>query len=183
MRIPACLILVAACTNHSSGPTPGNSGEHDARFVGLWAVTQPYHAAYEQTLYWFHSDGTIETGPSQPDDCTGHLSRHCVTGSVINCVPASGQDTCQSDRTCVFGSEWYSRGANRLVIVGECSDGVSRPIELTFNSDSSTNASGGANATLVSVGGDAGWSHDNWDWAFVKCPDGVEATCPASSPL
>jgi hypothetical protein len=171
------LILVAACSNDSAG---GGGDEHAERFVGLWAVTQPYHAAYEQTLYWFHADGTVDTGPSQPEDCSGHLARHCVTGSVANCVPATGQNTCQAELTCVFGSEWYSLGTNRLVIVGACSDGVPRPIELAFNPDVSTNAGGGANATLVSVAGDANWTHDNWDWVFVKCPDGVESTCPGS---
>ena len=86
-------LIVGACVNVPGGaddpPTPGEPREHDERFVGLWAVTQPYHALYEQTLYWFHGDGRLEVGPSIPSDCSGHLSRHCVTGSVANCTPAA----------------------------------------------------------------------------------------------
>ena len=157
--------------------------EHDERFVGLWAVTQPYHALYEQTLYWFHNDGELVTGASLPADCSGHLSEHCVTGSVANCVPVPPAGRCMSPLSCVFGTEWHSLDAATLVIAGVCSDNVARPIVLAFNPDSSMNAGFGANATIVAVDGDPNWSHDNWDWAFQKCPDGVEATCPSSNPF
>lgn len=180
----AWLVVAGACTNvPAAGPPNDQPREHDARFVALWAVTQPYHALYEQTLYTFHADGTLELGPSIPDDCSGHLSRHCVTGSVANCTPASPYESCTGDLTCVFGGEWWSKGPAGLVIVGDCSDGAARPIEFSFDPDSSGNAGFGANAALVSVGGDAGWSHDNWDWAFQKCPDGNVDTCPFGSPL
>jgi hypothetical protein len=83
----------------------------------------------------------------------------------------------------VFGNAWGSIDAATLVIAGDCSDGVWRPIKLAFNPDSSMNAGFGANARIVSVDLDANWSHDNWDWAFQKCPDGIEGTCPFGSPL
>lgn len=192
MRPVICALLLAGCTNAATGGGPGSDPdpdpdpdprEHDARFVGLWAVTQPYHALYEQTHYWFHADGTLVTGASIPDDCSGHLSEHCVTGSVANCVPEPGQGRCSAELTCVFGSEWHSLDPATLVIVGDCSDAVARPIVLAFDPDSSGNAGLGANATIVSVAGDPSWSHDNWDWAFQKCPDGIEATCPSTNPL
>jgi hypothetical protein len=195
MRQVVLLVLLGACTNYAGGtdPTGDPSGdptgtmlpsEHHARFVGLWAVTQPYHALYEQTHYWFNADGSLLTGASEPADCSGHLSEHCVTGSVANCVPpAPGQGSCTGSISCVFGDAWGSVDDATLVIAGDCSDGVSRPITLAFNPDSSMNAGFGANATIVSVDGNANWSHDNWDWAFQKCEDGVEATCPFGSPL
>jgi hypothetical protein len=185
MRTVIWLGLACACTNYAGGSDPQDpppAREHDDRFVGLWALTQPYHALYEQTHYWFHADGQLITGGSEPADCTGHLSEHCVTGSVANCVPPAGQFRCTSTLTCVFGSEWFSLDSATLVIAGDCSDGLSRPITLAFNPDASMNSEFGANAMLVSVGGDANWSHDNWDWAFQSCPDGVEATCPLGSP-
>jgi hypothetical protein len=156
---------------------------HDQRFVGLWAVTQPYHALYEQTHYWFNADGSLAAGDSIPNDCSGHLSEHCVTGSVANCKPPPGEFTCTSTVSCVFGSGWGSVDASTLVIEGVCSDSAPRLITLAFNPDSSMNAGFGANATLTDVDGDAIWSHDNWDWAFQKCPDGVTATCPFDAPL
>ncbi len=187
----AWLLLLGACTNAPLGggepdplPEVPEVPEHADRFVGLWAVTQPYHALYEQTHYWFRADGRLDVGASIPDDCTGHLGRHCVTGSVANCVPESpAQGSCTSDLTCVFGSQWYSLDASTLVIIGDCSDGLARPIRFAFNPDSSGNAGFGANATLISVAGDSNWSHDNWEWAFQKCTDGNEETCPFGSPL
>lgn len=192
--VASAAALACGCTNHAGGDGGGGGGGsgsgsddlpqgRDERFVGLWAVTQPYHALYEQTHYWFNADGTLVTGASQPADCSGHLSEHCVTGSVANCVPASGEARCTGTVSCVFGSAWGSIDAVTLVIAGDCSDGTSRPITLAFDPDSSMNADFGANATIVSVGGDPSWSHDNWDWAFQKCPDGIEATCPIDSPL
>jgi hypothetical protein len=149
----------------------------------LWAVTQPYHALYEQTHYTFRGDGALVTGASVPSDCSGHLSEHCVTGSVANCVPAPGEGRCAATLSCVFGTSWHSVDSATLVIAGDCSDGTARPITIAFNPDSSGNAGFGADATLVNVAGDTNWSHDNWDWAFQKCDDGVEATCPASNPF
>jgi len=180
------LVLAGACTNYSGAGDPGSNDQprtYDPRFVGLWAVTQPYHALYEQTLYTFHQGGQLEVGASIPSDCTGHLSRHCVTGSVANCKPAAPGESCTSTLTCVFGGEWYSHSDTSLVIVGACSDSVERSLAFTLSADSSNNAGFGADATLVSVDGDANWTHDNWDWAFQKCPDGDPDTCPFGSPL
>ena len=190
MRQVIWLVFATACTSFAGGgepdpdpiPSPIPTG-HDARFVGLWAVTQPYHALYEQTHYWFNASGSLVAGASEPAGCTGHLSEHCVTGSVANCKPVPPETTCTATVTCVFGNAWGSIDAATLVIAGDCSDGVVRPITLAFNPDSSMNAGFGANATIASVDGDPNWYHDNWEWAFQKCPDGVEATCPSTNPF
>jgi hypothetical protein len=181
------MLGMSACTSYA-GAGPGDDDdtpirEHDERFIGLWAVTQPYHALYEQTLYRFESDGRLEVGPSIPADCSGHLSRHCVTGSVANCTPEPPNTGCTSELTCVFGGDWHSLGPSTLVIAGECSDGLRRPIQFELDPDASGNAEFGANATLISVASDPAWSHDNFDWAFQKCPDGDESTCPFGAPL
>ena len=119
--------------------------------------------------------GALITGVSEPADCTGHLSEHCVTGSVARCVPEAPSYRCDADLTCVFGDAWWSRGADTLVILGDCSDALPREIEIRLAADSSSNTQwGGAGGTLVSVGGDVAWSHDNWEWAFRKCPPGTD---------
>jgi hypothetical protein len=159
---------------------PPEQREHDARFIGLWIVDQPFHAAYERTFYHFESDGRLVTGSSFPTNCASHLTEHCVTGTVANCQksPGSGQP-CTSTITCVFGDEWFSKNG-MLGIVGKCSDLSPRTIWIHFGKDASLNTQpGGANgAVLHSVNGDTNWSHDNWEWAFRKCPTGTtEATC------
>ena len=160
-----------------SAPTP-TVKEHHERFVGLWIVEQPSHALYEATFYEFVKDGTLRTGRSDPAGCTGHLSEHCVTGSVANCEK-NQTATCVGTISCVFGKEWYSLDSATLIIVGTCSDGVARDIRIAFAKDASSNTEfGGSGATLVSVDGDTKWSHDNWDWAFRRCPAGTtEVTC------
>jgi hypothetical protein len=89
------------------------------------------------------------------------------------------QQTCDAELTCVFGAAWWSLGADTLVILGDCSDGTPREIAIQLAADPSSNTEwGGAGGTLLTVGGEAGWSHDNWDWAFRKCPPGTgPATC------
>jgi hypothetical protein len=177
------ILMSAACTNVAGGPgdpvdpvDPTERG-HDSRFAGLWAVEQPLHALYEVTYYDFGTDGTLHAVVSDPAGCTGHLSEHCVTGSVANCVPAPGSSSCESTISCVFGDEWFSRSSSTLVIVGTCSDLTSREIVIEMNADPSANTEwGGSGAGLVTVGGDTGWSHDNWDWAFRKCRAGTDPT-------
>lgn len=158
--ILALLAVTAACSGPDASPTPGR--EHHAALVGTWVVDQPNHALYESTHYELHADGAVTVGVSFPDDCSGHLSEHCVTGSVARC--AAGGQGCDAT-SCVFGSEWWSDGPSTLVIAGECSDGVARPIAIDL-----------ATAAVLSVGGETGWSHDNWDWAFRKC----EGAAPCS---
>lgn len=169
MKALVAVLVVAGCTDVvGGGPSdpPAEPREHDLRFVGLWAVEQPFHAAYEITYYDFGSDGALHPVVSDPADCLGHLSEHCVTGSVA-----------RGETSCVFGSEWFSRGSSKLVIIGDCSDDVAREIEIEMAADASSNSSwGGAGGTLVSVGGASGWIHDNWDWAFRKCPAGTDPT-------
>jgi hypothetical protein len=159
-------------------PPPVEAREHDPRFVGLWIVEQPYHALYESTFYRFDADGTLHTGSSDPSDCVGHLARHCVTGSVANCRPKRDEGHCTGTLTCVFGREWFSKNG-MLGIVGNCSDLNPRTIWIHFGKDASLNTvPGGSGGFLHSVEGSIEWSHDNWDWAFRKCPAGTtEATC------
>ena len=179
------ICALAACSSPSTStwepgagePPPYEEREHDPRFVGWWIVEQPTHALYEATHYELRADGELVVGATIPDDCSGHLARHCVTGSVANCVPRGTESRCESELTCVFGREWWSLDANRLVILGACSDERARQIVIEMNSDASSNASGGAGARLISVDGEQAWSHDNWDWAFRKCPAGIES-CP-----
>ena len=175
--------IVVGCAACSGGalpdpePPPPEEREHHARFIGLWAVEQPTHAAYEVTYYQLAADGTLVTGVSDPADCLGHLSEHCVTGSVARCLPEAPSDRCSAELTCVFGDEWWSRGADTLVIRGDCSDAIPRDITIQLAADASANTEwGGAGGTLVSVGGEAAWSHDNWPWAFRKCPPGTDPT-------
>jgi hypothetical protein len=170
----ASLLALGACS--SSPPIdPGTSPdaaepvtprEHHPRFHGWWVVTQPFHALYEETYYDFSSDGTLTVGPSDPANCSGHLSEHCVTGSVANA---------NASVSCVFGASWYSLDASHVAIAGDCSDVTPRDIVIELAVDPSSNTSfGGAGGTLVTVGGEAGWSHDNWDWVFRKCPSGAD---------
>lgn len=147
------------------------AAQHSARFVGLWAVEQPYHAAYEVTRYDFQATGALVVLDSWPDGCSGHLSEHCVTGSVSDCVAEPDNVWCEAERTCVFGDRWHSEDDQTLVIEGQCTDGISRDIVLHFGNDPSQNAESGADVTLLTVDGQTGWSHNGWEWAFRKCQD------------
>ena len=187
MRTSGWAILLWACVAAcASEPGDGGDGDgdgpvehgHDPRFVGLWVVAQPFHALYEQTYYRFEADGALITGASIPADCTGHLDPHCVTGSVANCVPAPDGSRCSADLTCVFGATWHSLDATTVVIAGDCSDERARDIQLRLAADAAIETEIGGDATVLAVGGEAGWSHDNWEWTFRKCPAGTdESTC------
>lgn len=174
------VFMVAACQDQAPPPPPIDERAHNERFIGLWVVEQPTHALYEATYYDFMADGTLITGSSIPGDCSGHLSRHCVTGSVANCVPDPATGWCESDLTCVFGDTWYSLDSSTLIIIGACSDDRPREILFAFSEDPSLDTEwGGAGAALVSVGSETSWTHDNWPWAFRRCPAGTdESTCP-----
>lgn len=176
-------LLVAACSGGGGGPSPADVdapvAEHHARFVGLWALEQPEHALYEVTYYALAADGAVTIGPSEPADCSGHLARHCVTGSVARCTPEAPGETCAGAPTCVIGDRWHSAGDHVVVFAGVCSDGVARDLAIELAADASHDTAwGGAGGTLLTVGGEPGWSHDNWTWAFRKCPTGTTpATC------
>jgi hypothetical protein len=144
---------------------PAPPSEHDARFVGLWIVDQPYHATYEATYYELVSDGTLLEGSS-------------VVWGGPN-VPTGRVAKMGTDLVCSFGSAWFSLDPSTLVIVGDCSDGQPREIVLGFNADPSSNASD-AGVTILSVGGETDWHHPWPEWRFRKCPAGAtERTCPA----
>ena len=162
-----------------AAPPLDGPGAHHARFVGTWAVEQPFHAAYEVTYYALAADGAVTVGPSDPAGCLGHLERHCVTGSVARCTAADPGAPCLGPPSCVFGARWYSLDERTLAIAGVCSDQVARDLVVELAADPATDTAwGGAGGTLVTVGGEAGWAHDGWDWAFRKCPAGTTpATC------
>ena len=182
MNLLLVAIMAGAC---GSNTPPGGAGErdadadgdaarnHDQRFIGLWLVDQPGHALYEGTFYELLSDGTLSTGAS-----TG-TSTSAVTGSVANCLPDATQGWCESELTCIFGSQWHSVDASTLVIVADCSDDISRDIVVSFNDDASSDSEwGGAGAMLISVDSETNWSHNNFPWEFRRCPDGTdESTC------
>lgn len=155
---------------------------HHARFVGTWAVEQPFHALYEVTYYTLDAGGAVGLGPSEPPSCGAHLERHCVTGSVARCEPPGGPG-CTGTPSCVFGDRWYSTSDRVVVFAGVCSDHVARDIAIELAADPTHDTGwGGAGGTLLTVGGETGWTHDNWDWAFRKCPAGTTpATCRPSS--
>jgi len=146
-------------------PAPPAPELHDARFVGLWLVEQPFHALYEATFYELGADGAVREGPSDPAGCAAHLGEHCVTGSVADAATGT---------SCVFGERWRSLDPATLVVRGACDDGRARDIVLAFDPDPSGNAES-AGVVLASVGGETTWAHDNWEWSFRKCaPDAIE---------
>jgi hypothetical protein len=159
------LVALVGCSSQGTSNDPSNV-EHDPQFQGWWIVDQPFHALYESTLYEFQPDGTLVTGASNPNDCSGHLAAHCVTGSVANCVPTNGVDHCEGAVSCVFGTEWHSLDSTHVSIAGTCSDGQARDIEIEMTAD----------PQVLSVGGQTGWSHDNWAWSFRKCADSTTCT-------
>lgn len=164
------------------GPAPATDGgsgpvARASRFVGLWVVDQPFHALYEATVYRFEEDGRLGVVDTS---CGGHLERHGVTGSVARCVPTPSEGWCEAEPTCLFGAAWQSSGASTLIVAGECSDGRPREIRLAFDDDpTDDDRAGGARVTLESVGGERGWSHDNFEWAFRRCPAGTDAAACA----
>jgi hypothetical protein len=175
--LASCLIGVLLGSCVELGPpieSPATPG-HAERFVGTWLVDQPMHALYEATYYTFHADGRLSTGRSQPPDCGIHLERHCVTGSVAKCTKRYSE-TCQGEPSCVFGDRWRSLAPATLIILGHCSDGVPREIRLEFALDEQGDLNEHS-VTLVTVGGETDWSHDNWAWAFRKCQGDDESSC------
>lgn len=73
---------------------------------------------------------------------------------------------------------WISLGERVLVFAGGCDDGVACDLAVELAVDASHDTGwGGAGGTLLTVGGETGWSHHNWEWAFRKCPAG---TTPAN---
>jgi hypothetical protein len=141
----------------------------NGRFVGLWLVDQPTHALYELTFYELRADGVLRTGRADPPGCTGHLRKHCVTGSVASADMA---------RSCVFSDRWSAPDERTLVIRGRCSDGKDRDIALDFTSPPARDGTSGADVEVKTVGGETGWVHDNWPWRFLRCAPGeTEITC------
>ena len=64
---------------------------------------------------------------------------------------------------CTFGSTWYSRGVDTLVIDGTCTDAVARDIELQFADETRT-----PGVAVHTVGGEPGWTQGA-AWRYQKC--------------
>lgn len=148
----AAAMLATACISRSSAPEP----ERSERFEGVWIVEQPYHAGYEATVYQLHASGTVETGPTYT---VSDLAPDYVTGTVTD--PRAGV-------RCVLAGQWYSVDDATLVIDGDCSDGRFREIVLGFGANPASNAID-AEVVVVSVGGEDGWTHDDWRWRWRQC--------------
>ena len=140
---------------------------HNQRFVGLWMIDQPTHATYEATFYDLRPDGAVSVVHSI--DLGGHLAVLGEVGAVMN---PSGQVVC------TFGDRWHSKDDAILVLNGDCSDRSAREIALFFSSAASRNAVG-AQVAIETVGGETGWNHPGFPWAFRHCPDGAD---PVSNP-
>jgi hypothetical protein len=96
-----------------------------------------------------------------------------VTGTVANCI-AKATVTCEATINCRFARSWSASG-NVLTLASDCSDGTSRDVRLSFTRDPQTGAFG--NVTLLTVGGETGWSHNDFLWRFRKCPGTDEEQC------
>ena len=158
-------------TTEVTTPEVDAGPERADRFVGLWMVDQPYHAGYEATFYALSADGQLRVVDSFGVGY-GPNPGQFLTGVVA--------PSFQSSLQCVFGSTWRSAEAKRLFITGDCTDGTGREIELSFESPASQNAAPeGATVSLISVGGEPGWLHPDFDWRFKKCRPGppMVGTC------
>jgi hypothetical protein len=160
MRAPASIALAAFVTALATGGCVTRPGDPDLdraqRFVGTWMVEHPYHATYEGSVYGFEPDGSLLANETFTID---DLGDEYVTGSVGD--PQSGI-------RCSFAHRWYSTDDATLVIDGNCSDGKYREIMLGFADDPTANTID-ADVVVVSVGGEDGWSHEDWQWRWRRC--------------
>jgi hypothetical protein len=138
--------------------------QYDPFFVGLWRVDQPMHALYEATLYDFRPDGelvTLETvtlGGREADYVTGTVARL----EDPTCVGMN----CPTQIVCRFGGRWHSVSERRLVIEGVCSDNMIREIILDLTPIAGSDL---FTAEVVSVGGERGWAHHDFEWSWARC--------------
>lgn len=146
-------VVLAGCAERS---TAGDPRETSDRFAGEWMVDQPFHALYEASWYFFHDGGQVE-----------HLRDCSFGGEVPTGVVSDASDSLR----CQFGDRWSAPDADTLVIDGACSDGRPREIVLGFPADTTANAVGQSAIEVISVGGDHGWAHSQWEWAWQKCAD------------
>ena len=125
------------------------------RIVGDWLVNEVRDAQLEST-YSFRGDGglvyveTIENGAIGP---AAHTAGRVTRG-------ATGP-------TCFFGERWSSVDASTIELASNCTDGTAREVMLRFASDAIANATG-ESVDVVSVAGQAGWSHQGFPWSFTK---------------
>jgi hypothetical protein len=138
----------------------------EARFVGEWQVSQPFHALYEETFYSFGADGKLAHGRT----CTFGAPADFETGVVGH--PATRVQ-------CLFGTRWASEGLATLLVEGVCDDDRSRAILLGFPADTSANTQGTGPVEVLSVGGEPGWVHASFEWWWRRCepPSGCQSFC------
>ena len=153
----AGIVAIGAGACDVQGDVPQDTREHDARFVGDWAVDQPYHALYEGTVYAFDRDGELRVVESVT---LGAPADDYVTGTV--------SDASRTVR-CTFGDRWHSLDDATLVVASACDDGGQREVTLGFSADAAGNAVD-AGVEVVAVDGETGWFHDDFEWRWRKCP-------------
>lgn len=153
MRCALLVVLLAGCPNREPGAVPSE------RFVGQWAVEQPFHAGYEASWYTFHQDGRLT------------LDRNCSFDGLEGLTGFVNDP--EQTRWCWFGDAWSGQGDSTLAIDGTCDDGVAREIVLGFPDDQAMNTIG-VGVEVLSVGGEEGWGHYSFEWRWVKCTPGAD---------
>lgn len=153
-------VLIATCFAAACGVS--SDTESSNRFVGPWLVeeTMP-HATFGASAYELHADGSLTLA---------------WDAGIIG-IPQGHVRSPDLSITCRFGDAWTSSDDELLVIAGNCTDGVDRPIELDFVSSPASNASG-AIVRIEEVGRERGWQPPQWGWALSKCAD-VETCRPS----
>jgi len=181
LLLTPCLFAIACSDRVSS--TPWDFQEHESTesnnsseiheddepslelspFVGRWLVSQPYHAGYEATTYDF-----LDTGELVEVQNFDFGSGPVPVGRVAQCE-SFGAFCERYGVECVFADRWRSVDLT-LHIRSECSDGIFREVELTFQDDLTQPFI----EPRVSVEGDETWEHNSFQWAWERCGESCE---------
>ncbi len=160
------LLLGAGCGATAVAPAPILPVDpppivEPSRFTGTWLVEETVaHATYFAALYEFAEDGSLTLLENFSYDLGVSYPQVGWAGNLY--------------LVCEFGERWRSEDDRLLEIDGACSDEVTRPIQIAFETEPDRNTErAGASVRLVSVGGDTQmWSEPPWGWHFIKCqPD------------
>ena len=170
--------MVVGCVSGETPITPDPlvdpDPDHDPGLVGLWAVERPTNAQFWAEFYRLDADGSVTLEESTVGDCSGLGG--CDVGRVFHCGPT--MDCYDWNDSCVFGDTWYSLSPLHLVILGECTGGVTREILIGFQRDDEGEL---VNAALLGVDNDPGWTFQPITPLFHKCPEGPPSNCGADT--